>query len=362
MKSKKRWLLLAVVVIGVVLVQLAAHYPEFVEKYFSSFFFPLLVWAVSNVSGLVPLSVAEAALFLLVATGLCWLARGAVALVRRPRQSVAALPRLVASLAFALAVVYLCFMLMWGLNYSRLTFAQLSGLTVQPSTAQELGDLARELVLVANELRQQVEEGPDGTMKLSGGIPGMLARADQGFAAAAVYYPQLAGNYGRPKPVVASYLMSKAGITGIYIPFTGEAHFNAHMPHSFMPATVTHEMAHQRGFAREDEANYIAYLVCTLHPDPDFQYSGVLLALVHTMSALARADAEQHAEVMEMYNPGLRRDLKQWRDYWQSFAGPVERAANRLNDRYLRANRQEDGVASYGQMVDLLLAERRQRQ
>ena len=361
MKDKKQWLLLAALVAGIVLVQFATYHPEFVEKYFAKTFYPLIAGPVSSLTGLFPLSVAEAALVALAAAVLYWLVRGAMALVRQPRQTAGKLPRFVVPLAAGLAALYMVFMLMWGLNYSRLTFAELSGLTVHPSTARELAELARELVERANELRQQLEEDPGGVMQLSGGIPGMLARVDQGFSEAAVAYPQLAGSYGRPKPVVMSYLMSKAGITGIYIPFTGEAHFNAHMPHSFMPATVTHEMAHQRGFAREDEANYIAYLVCTLHPDPDFQYSGVLLALVHTMRALAEADSQQHGEIMEMYSPGLRRDLEHWRDYWQSFAGPVERATNRLNDSYLRANRQQEGVASYGYMVDLLLAERRQR-
>jgi len=64
-------------------------------------------------------------------------------------------------------------------------------------------------------------------------------------------------------------------------PFTGEANVNISMPHTSIPFTACHEMAHQIGFAREDEANFIAYIACKNHPSPDFQYSGILSALIN---------------------------------------------------------------------------------
>lgn len=361
MKGKLVAIWVILLATGVLLMQVAARFPAFVEAVYSRSAYPWLIRPLSLFTGLFPFSLAELLLLGLLGWGVFLLARAVARLVQNPRGVVTGLPRTGFKFAAGLAVVYLGFNLMWGLNYSRLTFAQISGLQVEPATVEELAQLALHLTCRANSLRELVEEDEQGVMALSGSVREMFARADAGFAAAAQVYPELGGKYGRPKGVLLSRLMSAAGITGIYIPFTAEANVNVHAPHVFLPATTAHEMAHQRGFAREDEANYIGYLACVLHPDPDFQYSGVLLALTQTMNALARHDLEAYQEIRSLYSQGLNRDLSHWREYWSKFEGPVERASTRVNNTYLRANRQGDGVASYGRMVDLLLAEFRTR-
>lgn len=346
---------------GLLFVLVAGRFPRFIETVYSGAIFPWLAQPLSLATGLLPFSLAELALVALFCWGLVLLVRGGICLAKAPRPVLGKLPRNLARLAAMLAAVYLVFNLMWGLNYSRLTFARIACLPVEAAPVEELAELARHLTHKANELRDLVDEDDQGVMMLSGSIRDMFARSDAGFAAAAQIYPELGGKYGRPKGVFLSRLMSVAGITGIYIPFTAEANVNTHIPPSFLPVTTTHEMAHQRGFAREDEANFIGYLACVMHPDPDFQYSGVLLALVNTMNALARQDREAFEEIRELYSEGLVRDLIHWHDYWRGFEGPVERASTRINNSYLKANRQHDGVASYGRMVDLLLAEFRQK-
>jgi len=124
-----------------------------------------------------------------------------------------------------------------------------------------------------------------------------------------------------------------------------------------LASTTTHEMAHQRGFAREDEANYIAYLTSTLHPDPDFQYSGVMLALTYTMNTLYRYNPETWIEVRNEYSEGVNRDIEDMKKYWTHYQGPIDQISTNINNTYLMANRQKDGVNSYGRMVDLMLAE-----
>jgi hypothetical protein len=260
-------------------------------------------------------------------------------------------------LALMLAVVYLAFNLMWGLNYSRMTFAEISGLSVEPVSADELAELALHLTHWANELREQAAEDDRGVMTLPDGIRDMFYRAHLGYERAAEIYPELDGRYGRPKGVMLSHYWSYTGIGGVFFPFTAEANVNINMPHFMLPSTTTHEMAHQRGFAREDEANYIAYLTGTLHPDADFQYSGVMLALTYTMNALYRYDTETWNEIRNQYSEGVSRDLRDWQDYLERYEGLVKQVSTSVNNTYLMANRQEGGVLSYGRMVDLMLAE-----
>ena len=143
----------------------------------------------------------------------------------------------------------------------------------------------------------------------------------------------------------------------IYCPYTGEANVNMTVPDAMLPCTVSHEMAHQRGFAREDEANYIAYFTCNLNPNIDFQYSGNLLAVINSMNMLKKHDLPRYSELQKTYNNGVQKDLEDYSIYireHESLAGAI---SNDVNDLYLKSNRQSDGVYSYNRMVDLLIAE-----
>ncbi|MGI6562052.1 MAG: DUF3810 domain-containing protein [Clostridia bacterium] len=187
----------------------------------------------------------------------------------------------------------------------------------------------------------------------------MFKRASLGYEEAGVRYPELKGNYGIPKGVFLSRYWSYTGIAGMYFPFTAEANINTNLPHFMLPSVTAHEMAHQRGFAREDEANYIAYLTGRLHPDPDFQYSGVMLALRYTMSTLRKVREDLYMEVLSEYGEGILRDFLAWQDYKEKYEGLINDLTSDINDLYLKANNQEEGIESYGRMVALLLADYR---
>jgi hypothetical protein len=153
--------------------------------------------------------------------------------------------------------------------------------------------------------------------------------------------------------------MSYLGIGGIFIPFTCEANVNATLPDWEILFTSAHELAHQRGFAREEEANYVGYLACRAHPDRDFQYSGTFRAALYSLSALAQVDRPSYGRLRGRVTAPLSRDLAAlaaWHRRYESRLGEVQ---ERVNDAYLKTQGQADGVRSYGRMVDLLLAERR---
>ena len=170
----------------------------------------------------------------------------------------------------------------------------------------------------------------------------------------------LKGIYSRPKGVYSSKLLCYAGITGIFMPFTYEANVNMMTPDPSFPHTIMHEMAHQRGFSREDEANFVGYLACKYHPDYDFQYSGYYHALVYSLNTLYGYDKDKSDEIMGMLSKDVLKDMTYENNFWKQFESPIEEITTAINDNYLKANHQYDGVYSYGRVVDLLLAERRQ--
>lgn len=342
---------------GFLLTLAAKSHPALVEKWYAGVFYPALAQLVSRLTGLLPFSLAE---LLIVAAVLGVLALLAVAIHKLRTKTLTkawALARLLDITAIACAVYFL-FVITSGINYHRYTFAYHSGLTVRPSSTKELSALCEELIQEANrlgDLQQRTDTASQSHYEMS-------RRAGEGMQALALRYPVLGGRYSNPKPVLLSEAMSMAQITGVFFPFTFEANVNTAVPDYTIPAVMAHEQAHQRGFMREDEANFIAYLTCRESDYAEFQYSGVMLALVHSMNSLYKNDYSEFERLYADYSGQVLSDMRENTAYWQKYEGRVvAKVSDKVNDTYLRVNSQTDGVLSYGRVVDLLLADYRAR-
>ena len=337
---------------------LGAHSPERVEALYSRGVFPILVAVLAWLSSRVPFSVAEVGLACAcVVLALALLSTGH-ALVRGRGHRWRILGRAAVSCLLVTGAGYALFLLAWGLNYQRLSFGRSAGLPVAPSDRLELLALSASLIDAANTLRDGLPEDEHGVMRLADGSRRALSRTTLGAAALINRYPWLPKSLFHPKPAWTSPLLARLGIGGVYSPWTAEPHVNIEVPSSDIPFDAAHEVGHQLGFAREDEANYLAYLMCRLHPDVDFRYSGVFLASRYAQAALASVDRPEALALESRRSAAVRRDLVALIAWAKRFEGPAMKAAERVNDGYLRTQGQ-DGTRSYGRMVDLLLAERR---
>lgn len=352
---KVKLIIISFVPVVVSLNAILKKWPEVVEKIYSTGFDRIIRQVLSIVSGVIPFSIAEILVILLFLILVLLVAN--IFIKIKSRGWVHATINLVTYLS----ALYVIFMVFWGFNYNRLSFDKIANYKLEKSSKQDLYLLCQDLIKRANTLRPQVEENSQGVMIISGGHKDVLKRTGEGYDKASVAFKELGGKYGPPKPILLSKELSYTGITGVYMPYTGEANVNINITDLLLPATAAHEAAHQRGFAREDEANYIAYLTCTMHKDIDFQYSGTMLALIYSMNALYDKDITAYKELIKSYSEGVKKDLKYDSEFWSRYEGKVEELSDKVNNSYLKSNGQEDGVQSYGRMVDLLLAEYRQK-
>ncbi len=160
----------------------------------------------------------------------------------------------------------------------------------------------------------------------------------------------------RPKPVLSSEVLSHMGITGMYTFFTGEANINVGFPDYTLPFTVAHEMAHQRGIAREDEANFIAFLVCAGSEDPYVRYSGYLCAYERVANALYRADPDRYLSVAGKLNPEVQWELTAYSAFYRRYEGStIGDISESINNTYLQSQGTA-GVVSYEMVVELIVA------
>ncbi len=332
--------------------QWASSHSQWVEEVYSQILYPAMGLLSARFLGIFPFSVGEFLLYGLIGCGLALLVWLIVLLCRKKWRRALGLLSCAFLLASALfAQFYVC----WGLNYYRLPLSDSLGLDVKARIVEELSGLCRHLANLAGDLRADLPEDESGVV--------VMPKAGDILQSIPSYYNQLAQGLSffsaplaRPKAVLASEGLSYLGITGIYLPFTHESNVNVHEPPFFIPVTAAHECAHQLGLAREDECNFAAYLACMASGDAASQYSGVLLALIHCGNALAGKDSAAYTALVESYSPAIARDLARYHAYWRAHEGKAKEIANAANDNYLKAHGQDDGVASYGRMVDLMLA------
>jgi hypothetical protein len=339
---------------------LAAQRPVLVERLYSRKIHPLIGAGLGRVTGLFPFSLAEPLAILAVLLLMVLLVRAGLSLRRGPFWS--ALLESGATLLAAAGGLYLVFLLLWGLNYHRQPFGQLAALDTRPPTPPELVELGTELVEEANRLRMALPEDSSGVMRLPSGTRETLGRAPLGYDEASRFYASiLRSRTRRPKPALLSPVLSSLGISGIYSPFTAEPLVNRELPDPDVPFSAAHELAHDLGFAREDEAHYLGSLACRVHPDADFRYSGALAASVYVVDAVASNDEIQARELHLRRSEAVRRDLQAIREWSERHEGRLSRVSTRVNDAYLRSQGQREGIRSYGRFVDLLVAEQRAR-
>jgi len=156
--------------------------------------------------------------------------------------------------------------------------------------------------------------------------------------------------------VILSEPMTYTHIAGVYSFFTGEANVNTNFPDYTIPFTVAHELAHQRGIAREDEANFVAFLVCKESDDPYIRYSGYLNLFEYVSSALYSADQELYAKVASTLNTDVRYELMAYSKFFDKYRDSVAAdVSGAVNDAYLKLQGTE-GTRSYGLVVDLAVA------
>jgi uncharacterized protein DUF3810 len=334
-------------------------YPDMVEHAYARSVYPRIAAVLTNVTGWMPFSIAEGVIVLLTVKGVIAAARGIMRALRSPAPF-RALGDGVLRMAIAVGAAYLAFLLLWGLNYQREPLATGAGLAMAAPLPGELAAACAELIAQSEDLRASVEEDGSGIAIVRGGIPGALSRASLGYEALDDQWPVVAGEAIRAKRVLLSSVLAHLGISGIFIPFTGEANVNTTLPEWTLPFVAAHEVAHQRGFAREDEANFLAYASSARHPDPAARYSAALEGSLFLLAALRVSDPQAHQALNTRRGPAVRRDLEALEAWRRRYEGRAAAVHEKVNDAYLRAQGQ-DGVATYGRMVDLLLAERRAR-
>ncbi len=354
-RYKRIWLIL-LAPLGLLLTLAARVESSWVETIHARYVYPLFANSLGWLLSLVPFSVLEILILLLLAGVIVYIVWVIVGICRHRSSWKNRLYRFGLNALGAGSVIYFGFVLFMGLNYYRASITEYLDLSVQKSTKEELYALCELLINDCNFYRAQMQEDENGVALLSdGGFYETADSAREAYAALEEEIPILQAADVRNKPLLTSKLFSRTLTTGIYIPF--ESGINVDVPCHSIPVTMCHELTHFRGFMRENEANFLAYLACMESERADFRYSGSLLAFEYAFQALYEEDTELAREIAAACDAAVLRDIQAEDDYWNQYRNTVvSEISDEIYEGYLQSNNQESGLKSYGEMIDLLLA------
>lgn len=250
--------------------------------------------------------------------------------------------------------LYALFCLLWGVNFWTDGFQEQSGIYAEPVAVEDL-------LQVTVHFAQQLSEAADDVQRDENGLfavarEEILAYAPQAYDGVEALMPFLEFDDPGVKPMFFSRMFSRMDFTGFYCSYTGESNVNVDSPANMLASTVCHELGHQRGYASEQECNFLAVLASTTSGLAAYEYSGWLMGYIHLGNALYRVDPDAYWAIRESLPEEVRADLAYNNAYWKQFRGTVvQTVSNKVYDTSLKAYGDQRGIQSYGTVTDLLV-------
>jgi hypothetical protein len=244
--------------------------------------------------------------------------------------------------------------MLWGLNYYRQPLHESIGIDYKYTT-EELVSTTQRLIEKSNALHRELGY-PDSTkIDLPYSQVEIFEMADEGYQNLANTYPKLAYTPPSIKKSGWSLGLTYMGYSGYYNPFSGEAQVNNLIKTYKFPVVSCHEMAHQVGYAAENEANFIATLATINNKNPYIQYAGYIFALRYCINEIARRDMATYEALLPTINFGILESYREMREFWSSYENPFEVISKHFYNYFLKANNQAKGIMSYSYMVALVV-------
>ena len=343
------WVLL---IVGALFIRILATQKDWVEKYYTHGTYPVISLIQRYLFGWLPLSVGDwiyGALSVIILLKTAWFFRDLVLKKINRSYLVSGLQQLI----FFFLFVYVFFNLGWGLNYNRQGIAKKLSLQTDSFSVNQLDTLAHVLQQRANYYRSQEQQGIRQQLKRK---KNLFHQAQLSFDSAATQFSFLTMQAPSIKPSLYSYMGNYLGFQGYYNPFTGEGQVNTTIPIFVQPFVTTHEMAHQIGFAKESEANFVGYLVCKKSPNLFFRYSAYLDMYLYANGLLYQLDSSRAIQIASGISPLVAKDIRALKQFYQRYKSPLEDWIMVGYDYFLQANQQPQGKRSYGQVTGWLLA------
>ncbi|WP_298761320.1 DUF3810 domain-containing protein [uncultured Psychroserpens sp.] len=346
LKHKKLIIALSIIP-QIIFLNVLANFPNFVESVYSHGIYIWISKAMRYAFGWLPFSVGDVLYTLLVLYIIRWLYINRKRILKDTKQWIL-------DVLSAISVGYFAFHLLWAFNYYRLPLHK--SLNIEHEyTTEELLSLTKQLITKTNSLQLRLAEHDSAKVEMPYSKTEVLKMIPDGYDELSKEFPYLVYHPRSIKRSIYSVPLTYMGFSGYLNPFTNEAQVDGLIPTFKFPTTGSHEVAHQLGYAAENEANFIGSMAAMRHPDIYFNYSGFAFALRHCLHETYKRDQEQYKELLKQVNKGILYNYREVQEFWDDYKNPTEPLFKATYNNFLKSNNQAGGMESYSYVVALLV-------
>ncbi|RYG15998.1 MAG: DUF3810 domain-containing protein [Chitinophagaceae bacterium] len=344
-KSVRKTLLTSIMLFGIaLLIYVVELFPEVILKFYSNGIYQVTSVTQRFISSIFPLALGDILYFALIIV-LLRLSYKFFSRVKKTGWKKSDRVTVPLTILNTGLLFFISFKLLWGLNYARPTINKQLNIGEEKYTVQNLVTLGNYFINRVNMLEQKK-------------TPNLAYNVNQLREQSVLAYKQIASKnsffeYRSPsvKRVTSDWLTSQIGIEGYYNPLSAEANLNMKLPSWVLPFVSCHEIAHQLGVAKEDEANLVAYLVGKDSTDANLQYSVNYNMLRYILLEIRIKSPEDYVAMREKINKGVINDFKAESEFWAQYDSQMSEYMSMAFDKFLKLNKQKSGIKSYQNIV-----------
>lgn len=317
-------------------------FPEAVETYYSNLLYPVISAFQRIISSVLPFAIGDFLYALLIIFAI----RQIVIFVSKRQKAKKDYMFFGKKCLNFILIIYISFKLLWGLNYARPQINTQLKINDKPYQKEQLLKLNTFILNKLDLLSKTIDTNQAGYTTTE--LEDIAATA---YNELATTQPFFRYKYTSVKPVINSWLVSKMGIEGYYNPLSGEANINDRLPNFVLSFVTCHEIAHQLGVAKEDEANLVGYLAAIHSSNPNFQYSAYYNMLRYVLFEIRMKYPEDYNVIITKIPQNILDKFKIEREFWAKYNGAMSIYMGKTFDKILKLNSQTKGIKSYQDIV-----------
>jgi len=323
-------------------------FADFFNRYIS--FIPRGILAYAT--ALIPFSLAEAIIIMAIPLALIYIIYCATVAARRGK-----LMRHIFNLLGTISLVISLFIINFGIAYDCTPIEKKLEIETGNLTVEDVFNASKIVLEEIKEVEASLERNKNGEAISPYSFDEMKWALVSEYEKMSKDYSFVSPLSVWPKRIALSLPMRYTGIVGVYTFFTGEANVNTCQSNYAVCFTAAHEMAHQRGIAPEDEANFVAFLTLYNSNDDFFKYAGLMEVFNYMAKAVYNENEELYYELLTNFSESILKEYTAEQEYSAQFYDNIaEEVSSAVNDAYLKLQGQSAGTRSYGLVTDLATA------
>ena len=354
-RLNKKSIVLITCILFIIIIQIIVSSSHSIEGWYSTQIYPTIGNTLRIITGWLPISVGDIGYIVLILFFVYRFIKFLNKLFKKQITKLGCIRNFFFYTIF-FSILYIVFYSFWGLNYYRKGIAYQLKIERSNYSDDDLLSLTQNLATKAGEYRHELPQNISNALLTK---QELFSLAKASYDSVEKEYPFLKFTHRSTKASIFGGLGNYLGYTGYYNPFSGEAQINMHSPFIVLPAVVCHEMAHQLGYATEDEANFVGYLAASHSFNKIFQYATYLDLYQYASSELFVRDSNKYNIVVKNLDTLVRKDIIDIRNFYRPYRTRMRKIINTIYGQYLKANNQPQGIDTYSDVISLLISYRK---